>query len=113
MRREAGVVKKSATAAQRVGFRIEADRDGSDGGARAQIDNANRLVKPIEHVEQIARGIQGQTGRALAHCNARLHHSLRIEYSNLCRTGGGDVEGAIGSARYVGRLGKTIGALGI
>src|SRR5580765_3777132 len=67
--REAGVIEEASSVADRVRLRIETNRSGCNLRPTGKIDDADRFIKSVQYVKQIARFIQSQSRRSLAHLN--------------------------------------------
>src|SRR5947209_7753691 len=70
--RQTGIVKKTSPATDSGRLRIEANRCRDNLRARGGVDDADTLVKAIQHVEQVSLLIECQSSRTLAHCDPRL-----------------------------------------
>ena len=87
MRREAGVVQETTTLPHALRLWIESNRYSSDFIAVPEIDDAQRFIEAIEHVQPPPSFIDRQSGWSLAYVDSRLNRARGIEDPDFRRPG--------------------------
>ena len=101
--RQARIVQKTPTLPHSLRLRIEPNRNARNFRACLYIDDAQRFIKAVEHVQPLPRFVDRQSRWTLPYVDPRLNRASRIQNTNLGRAGCGNIKRAVSAPRDVGR----------